>query len=109
MLEQIEDQCHGGLDEAEESGRQRSNEFQAKAKAVAGADDGGHPRVNRSIELDLKQISWIQQDTRIEHHATLAYFGAPAENDGGRKAFGSDHPNRQVNGHPIPSPRVIET
>ena len=60
--------------------RPKQNPFRERTIAVMREWSG-------RIELNLEQVAWIQQDSRIQHHAALAQFGAPALHYGRRKAF----------------------
>jgi len=78
---------------ARESGRKRSDKFQAKAESVLGADDGGQARRQRILEFDLKQVAWVEQDSSIERHAALAQLGTSALDDGCIEPFRGNDPN----------------
>lgn len=101
MLEQIERDCY-------ELRRERGDEFQSEAEAVAGTNDGWQARVNWSFKFNFQQIPGIQQDPRVKHHAALTEFGPTAFDDGRGKSLGSQHANWHVHGKPRPAPSFGE-
>ena len=67
--------------------RQRGDEFETKAETVFRTDDRGDFRRHGRIELELKQVARVQQDTGIEDHAALTHLGAASFDYGRRKAL----------------------
>src|SRR5258708_11949219 len=85
---------------------QWSDKFQTKTEAVAGADYCWHSRRTGSIEFNFKQVSRVEQNSSVQNHAALAHFGAAAGNNRGGKTLRGQDPDRHVDRHSVPAPRV---
>jgi hypothetical protein len=88
---------------AKTSRLKRRKKLQSKTEAAARTYDGGHPGIACGIELNLKKIAGIQQNSGIKDHTSLAELDTPAGNHGRGKSSCRHDSDRHIDGQTRPA------
>src|SRR5437588_3706010 len=84
-------------------GGQRSNELQSEAEAVARPHDGGHARGGGHVEFNFQQVARVEQNSRVQNHSALTDLSPATLDHRGRKTFGREYLDREVDRHSLPA------